>query len=353
MIGVLFHGPEVFDSGWAHKILNAISAVDQVRCVLAGTMGRTAVIDSGLRNIECPGTQPSQILRELQSITDSLVFANYAKSEHSGLMHGAMVLERSGIEIPLLQIECSGSCFVEWIEGGNPEVIAVLEKMGLKRKERITLESAMWQKDGKMYRRITTAAAGEFLLVNGIVIGRAQGGDITIECAGRQIVSVSGVEIKPHGIEKLQRLGGVDLRSAKVASTSSIRRMGHAPQVTKVSGKGMVFVDHAGMHLYDLVQNREGAVTVGDDTTAVVGDILYRFQIPLIGITDGDQDTILGDTRFTPGSTVFTVPEDDRTGLRIHSEIFHGRLIIEKDFADVQKRISGLIGQELIRRQDY
>ena len=353
MIGILFHGPEVFDSGWACKILHVISAVDEVRCVLAGTMGRTAVIDSGLRNIECPGNQPSQILRELQSSTVSLVFANYAKSERSGLLHGAMVLERSGIEIPLLQIECSGSCFVEWIEGSNPAVIADVEKMGLKRKERITLESTIWQRNGKMYRRLTTTAAGEFLLVDGIVIGRAQGADITIECAGRQIVSVSGVEVKPHGIEKLQRLGGVDLRSAKVASTSSIRRMGHAPQVTKVSGKGMAFVDHAGRHIYDLVQNMEGAVTVGDDTTAVVGDILYRSQIPLIGITDGDQDNILGDTRLTPGSTVFTVPEDDRTGLRIYSEIFHSCLMIEDGFGDVRKRISKLIGQELIRRQDY
>lgn len=353
MIGILFHGPEVFDSGWAHKIINVISAVDKVRCVLAGTMGRTAAIDRGLRNVECPGSQPSQILRELQGSTDSLVFANYAKSEHSGLLHGAMILERSGIEIPLLQIECSGSCFVEWIEGTNPAVIADLEKMGLKRKERITLEPTIWQRNGTMYRRLTTAAAGEFLLVDGIVIGRAQGGDITIECAGRQIVSVSGVAIKPHGIEKLQRLGGVDLRSAKVASTSSIRRMGHALRVTTVPGKGMAFVDHAGMQVYDLVQNREGAVTVGDDTTAVVGDLLYRSQIPLIGITDDDQDTILGDTHFAPGSTVFTVPEDDRTGLRIFSEIFHSRLMIEEGFGDVQTRISRLIGQELIRRQDY
>ncbi len=353
MIGILFHGPAVFDSGWAHRILNVISAVDEVHCVLAGTMGRTAVIDSGLQNIECRGNQPSQILRELQSSADLLVFANYAKSEHSGLLHGAMVLERSGVEIPLLQIECSGSCFVEWIEGGNPAVIADLEKMGLKRKERITLESAIWQRNGTTYRRITTAAAGEFLLVDGIVIGRAQGGDITIECAGRQIVGVSGVEVKLHGIEKLQRLGGVDLRSAKVASTSSIRRMGRAPRITTVLGKGMAFVDHAGMHVYDLVQNREGAVTVGDDTTAVVGDVLYRSQIPLIGITDDDQDTILGNTRFAPGSTVFTVHEDDRTGLRIFSEIFHNCLTIEDGFSDVRKRIFRLIGQEIIRRQDY
>jgi hypothetical protein len=164
---------------------------------------------------------------------------------------------------------------------------------------------------------------------------------------------VSGVEIKPHGIEKLQRLGGVDLRSAKVASTSSIRRIGHAPRVAKMLGKGMAFVDHAGMYVYDLVQNREGAVTVGDDTTTVVGDILYRSGIPLIGITDGDQDTILGDARFAPGSTVFTVREDDRTGLRVYSEIFHSCLMIEDRFDDVRKRIFMLIGQELIRRQDY
>ena len=29
-------------------------------------------------------------------------------------------------------------------------------------------------------------------------------------------------------------------------------------------------------------------VTAGDDTTLIASDILYRFNIPIVGITDGD-----------------------------------------------------------------
>jgi hypothetical protein len=353
MIGILFHGPEIFDSGWARRIIDGVSGISDVRCVLAGTMGRTAVIDSGLQDIESPGSQPSRILRDLQGAVDSVLFANYAKSEESGLIHGAMILKKAEVEVPLLQVECSGRCYVEWIEGSSPAVIQAVQKMGFSRRERLMRPVATWERDGKIYRRIDTAAPGEFLLVDGIVVGRALGGEITIECEGRRIIHVRGVKIKPHGIEKLERLGGIDLRTAKLASTASIRRTTHTPRITPLSGKGMVFVDHAGMHVYDLVRNREGAVTVGDDTTAVVGDILYRFQIPLIGITDGDKDTLLGNTRLTPGSIVFTVGEDDSAGLRIYSEIFRHQLTTNEGFESVRERISLLIRDQILQRQDY
>ena len=40
MIGILFHGPEIFDSGWARRIIAGVSRISDVRCVLAGTIGR-------------------------------------------------------------------------------------------------------------------------------------------------------------------------------------------------------------------------------------------------------------------------------------------------------------------------
>jgi hypothetical protein len=115
----------------------------------------------------------------------------------------------------------------------------------------------------------------------------------------------------------------------------------------------MAFVDHAGMHIYDLMQNRAGVVTVGDDTTAIVGDILYRSQIPLIGITDGDRDSLLDDTRFSPGSTVFTVPEDDKVGMRIYTEIFQNQLTIDDDFETMRECIINLISRDIFQRKDY
>ncbi len=223
----------------------------------------------------------------------------------------------------------------------------------MRRAERITLGPSIWEQGGRILRRMTTAAAGEFVLINGIIIGRATGGEVVIECENRRIAKVTGVKIKAHGLEKLDRLGGVDLRQAKLVSTPTIRRTPCKPRIKKTSGHGMAFVDHAGMYVYDLAQNVEGAVTVGDDTTAVVGDILYRFQIPLIGIIDGDKDTILGNTRFTPGSVTLQVREDDRTGLRIFSEIFDNRITIDAGSAGIRDRITALVKNDLVERREY
>jgi len=72
MIAIPFHGPEVFDLGWAQKIVQVLAATAPLRCLLAGTMGRTAAIGGGLAGIECPGTQPSQVLREIQNEVDQV-----------------------------------------------------------------------------------------------------------------------------------------------------------------------------------------------------------------------------------------------------------------------------------------
>jgi hypothetical protein len=354
MIGILFHGPEVFDSGWANRIVKAFAGMGSLRCVLAGTMGRLAAIDSGLPDIQCSGAQPSQILREIQSDVAVVVFANYGKSLSSGLLHGAMVARRANIGIPLLQIECSAGLFVEWNAGSRPEIIEILERqLGLQRHERVESAASFWEANGRACRRLTTAAAGDFVLVDGIVVGRATGGEIVIECDGRHIVRVGGTEVKKHGIEKLDRLGGIDLKSAKLAATRTLRRTEHTPRIMKRTGKGIAFVDHTAMHVYDRVRGVAGAVTVGDDTTAIVGDILYRFQAPVIGITDGDGDVILENTRMTAGSVVLTVREDDVFGLRVFSEVFRHRAIIEETFEEVRERISALVGNELISRQEF
>ena len=101
---------------------------------LAGTMGRTAAIDSGLPDIECPGTQPSQILREIQNEVDQVVFANYGKSPSSGLLHGTMIAAKADIGIPLLQIECSAGLFVELNSGQLSRSDEILERrLGLRR----------------------------------------------------------------------------------------------------------------------------------------------------------------------------------------------------------------------------
>ncbi len=354
MIGILFHGPEVFDSGWAQKIVQALATTAPLRCFLAGTMGRTAAIDSGLAGIECPGSQPSQILKEMHHEVDQIVFANCGKSPSSGLLHGAMIAAKVDIGIPLIQIECSAGLLVELNSIRCPQLIEALERrLGLRRHCGVVNPDSIWEENGRVCRRLTTSAAGDFVLADGIVIGRATGEEIVIECLGRRVVGARGITIKKHGLDKLDRLGGIDLKSVKLATTRTLRRMGRTPRIAKRGGTGMAFVDHAAARIFERMRGAEGAVTVGDDTTAIVGDILYRFQMPVIGITDGDGDVILENARITPGSVVFTVRQDDAFGLTVFTEVFQNRSVIEDSFEAVCEHISALAREELVRMQKF
>jgi hypothetical protein len=342
MIGLLFHGPEVFDSGWGSRIIDIMKALDDVRCVLAGTMGRTALIDNGLDGIEFWAKMPGACIHDLASQVETIIIVNYAKSEHAGLVFGAMVVERAGIDIPIVQVECSGPFFVEWAEGCDPHISSVLRQMGIPQKDGILIKPSVWEANGRVYRRMTTSAPGDFILINGMIVGRATGMEVVIVCKDGHIVEIQGADVKEHGIEKLDRFGGVDLQAVKLASTNMLRRTEHTPRVRKTKGYGVVFIDHAGMHVYDLAHEVEGVVTVGDDTTAVVGDILYRFQIPVIGIVDGDADMILQNIHFTSGSVRLTVQEDDLFGLKVFETVFQGKQKIDAGFEQVRNRIIDL-----------
>ena len=64
----------------------------------------------------------------------------------------------------------------------------------------------------------------------------------------------------------------------------------------------VVLLDHTAEYTFELAAGAELAVTVGDDTTAIAGDILSRLGIPIIGITDGDCDDLARLTGIYPGS---------------------------------------------------
>lgn len=92
---------------------------------------------------------------------------------------------------------------------------------------------------------------------------------------------------------------------------------------------------------------------MGDDTTAVVGDVLYRFAMPVIGIVDGDGDGVLGRPRIARGSCVLRVDSDDLLGGRIREAVFKGNRRIDVPFSKVRDLIVGLAGPRLISRQDF
>ena len=210
-----------------------------------------------------------------------------------------------------------------------------------------------WESDGKTFRKMATAKPNDFILVNGIMVGRATKARIEFVCKNGYIIDIQGCRIKQHGIEKLDRFGYLDIGKAKIASTSSIRNSEKIPRIQPVKGSGVSFIDHAGMHVFDLAHNVEGVVTVGDDTTTVVADILYRNQIPVIGIIDGDRDTILNNPHYTSGSVLFTVPEDDEFGLKVFDTIFQNNQRLDMKFDEVLEQTEKLAQKILVKKRVY
>lgn len=95
--------------------------------------------------------------------------------------------------------------------------------------------------------------------------------------------------------------------------------------VRRKTGNGRVItIDHCGFELYRYLQDDVcGILSIGDDTTAVCGHVCEHLGIPVFGVTDGDEDTIVSG-KFAPGSVIMLVTggSDDDIGreISLHAE---------------------------------
>ena len=98
-------------------------------------------------------------------------------------------------------------------------------------------------------------------------------------------------------------------------------------------GDEVVLIDHNAETALHRCAKAKLAVTVGDDTTRVAGSLLYRLSVPVIGITDGDEDGICTESLFAPGSIMIRLhpSNDDVVGRMVRKEIFLSRDSMEWD----------------------
>ena len=84
------------------------------------------------------------------------------------------------------------------------------------------------------------------------------------------------------------------------------------------------------LKFYKLKDN-DLVITVGDDTTLVASDILYRFNVPIIGITDGDLDKVVEHGFVKNESKIIQVKSgyDDIVGAEIFDKVFNFNEILE------------------------
>lgn len=341
-IGVVVHGPEIVDSGYALQIMEFMADYGEVQARLGGTMGRTAVIDSNLEN----QIDISQKLLPSQSIDlfsqegrDLIVLINYGKSNITGHAFGYKVYRHCIPHLPLIQIERPGEedgSVVAWRDDLQELAAEIADKLGLKTvsahqiREAIDGTDPCLKENQRICRNIAGVSPDENIFVNGIVVGRSTSQEVALIAEKGVITQLIGGELKTHGVEKL---GNIDLEQA-IIKTGLLRKSRVKPRIlpSKKNGTKMMvsYLSHAAEDIYRL-RDVDLVVTVGDDTTLVAADILYRFNIPIIGITDGDLDKVVEEGHKTDGSMVVELESgwDDIVGEKLFLELFKGSETIE------------------------
>jgi hypothetical protein len=323
-IGVVIHGPEIIDSGYALKIINLLKRFGEVKAKLGGTMGRVAVIDNNLQDVIdiSEKLMPSQSLKKLAD-SDILILMNYGKSKITGHTFGKIVVERANLNKPIIQIERPGEkdgTIIIWNDDNSDivkDIASYLSKeLNLKIERCISKGLEVWEENGRVFRKVHGVDVGEAILINGIVVGRAKSRDIILVAENGKLIDIIGGELKEEGAKKLKNL---NLKNA-VIKTGVLRRHPTTPKIeSKEIDEGyIIIVNHAGEDVIEMIKGKEivAVITIGDDTTTICGDILARFGIKVIGITDGDRDEILKNPVILKGSVIFLIKNmrDDDAG---------------------------------------
>lgn len=371
VVGVVIHGPEIVDMGWAEKIFNFLKGTGaKVIAKIGGTMGRTAIIDAKLDDridIKLP-MRPSRVIDEFErENVDLIILLNYGKSIETGISLGMEILENARLiqllKVPLIQIERPGEpdgVIIPWTGNADDLVNWLASELNLGILQPPIITKRVEVKEGKIYRTLLGVRPGEKILVNGFVVGRSFSTDVTLVAENGRMIDIMGGQLDRHGVEKI---GEVDLPNAIVKTLRVLRRTSPGEKASRriaPKRRGMALVEKAENAL-DITRHANLVISVGDDTTLVAGEILSRFGVPIIGIVDGDADGLL--THITekapateivksssPRSTIIRVKpgSDDKAGRLIKDKIFHGKEIVtfrgKVNIKNLKGRIIRLLG---------
>jgi hypothetical protein len=348
-LGVVVHGPEVVDSGSALKLIDYLKRFGRVTAVLGGTMGRLALIDAGLEDVIAvsPDRRPSRSLRSIQSYSDILLLLAQSKTRETGLTFGSSVAANADVHKPLIQIDCGGR-FVSSLAGDGEEMAGIIaEDLGLDLLKGRASHDRVVHEGETIKRTITGASPGELITVNGTVVAKALSDRVELEARNGRIVNVNGAKPKPGGIEKLT---SVDLGKAIIRSGNIRRTQARRVRAIECKGDLAVIINHCAEDAFEIAKDACIAVTVGDDTTAIAGEVLSRLSIPVIGIVDGDLDRLGGATAMPKGSMMISVMPgyDDVVGGLVKEEIFKGEDRTQISTSDLINRVMEIAGEHLL-----
>jgi hypothetical protein len=315
-LGIIIHGPEVIDTGRAEHLLRFLGEMGYCEVCLGGAMGAIAAIDAGLEKVIdiSKREKVSEAMVRLDRSSDVIVVLNHAKTRESGVAFGSILMERlpHELEHPAIQLD------LDFILPLNPEADSmareIASKLGLE------IERIICDELPHPHRILHGVIPGENIWINGNVIGKAQADRVTIRiCDG--LLVFEGVEIKEAGLRKVLPF---DLNEAMIR-TGQVRRTKAVPRsIDNISNGKIMLIDHCAEGSFFEAEDASLAITVGDDTTRIAGALLYRRGMPIIGITDGDEDGICDEEAYTSGSVILKLHtgNDDILGNEVRGRFF-------------------------------
>nr|WP_321498072.1 DUF2117 domain-containing protein [uncultured Methanolobus sp.] len=392
-IGIVVHGPDVVDSGMAAKVIDRIGELGNVSVVMAGTIGKTAVLDAHLEKLIdiSKSLKPSRCIEEYFLTKDLIILLNHGKTTENGLFFANIVVSRikdRNVK-PLVQIERPGLSdgkVIPWNFRSTDEAerFSKMFDMELEDVPELVTPISIEDHGHRVIRNVYGVHVGEKIMINGIIVGFAESEDIRIISENGFIREIKGARIKEHGLEKLHGYNNripIDLRTCWVKSGPlrsgkfSVRRKERTLEDTGIVSPFIsdtnniksesksefgkikaVIIDHEAERTFELIGDADIAVTIGDDTTDIAADILYRLRIPIIGITDGDLDGFSHMKHVYPGSVVIRLEpgNDDIIGKKIRDTIFGGKSVAEFDSINsLRNNIFILSKKFIILRKDY
>lgn len=346
MLGLLFHGIDIFYDERSKDILEKLNGRYDIKPYIVGTMGITSLFDSGIEGVELLFKRPSIAISELKGF-DSVLIVLKARSIETARAFLSTIGDRADFNGEILGIDIKTQSLFE-VTRSFSDIKNYLISLGFN-EELIGKGIDVTKEKDYLVRKIRGCNPGELLLFNGLVVGKIFDKDVHIYVKDKKIERIQGVEIKKHGLEKIRE---VDIFSLKVDSTDGFETR-EIFKIRKIEGEYILFINHDAYSIYKNLSNISGAVTVGDDTTRISGYILQRFGVPLIGIVDGDKDGVIKGEHFYKGSVLFEVEGDDITGDKIQSHFFKENNAIKYDFMRLKKDIENYLGEEIIRKIEY
>jgi hypothetical protein len=208
---------------------------------------------------------------------------------------------------------------------------------------------------GRRVQRRVSAIPGAYILVEGIIIGKATSSEVILVTEDGFLTSMEGGTLKGQGIEILHKheeripidlsrswiKTGIPRKNSEIRKSSIIEAKNELVlktaflakhslmEETPESGIKVVLIDHCAERSLEMIDGTNLAVTIGDDTTEIAGSIFSRFGIPILGVTDGDCDNLAASVVYSAGSLILNLKpgQDDDFGRLIQRDIFSGENI--------------------------